>query len=186
MKRLDLKGKKINMLTVIGYSHSYTQPSGQKRAYWDVICDCGVQKKISTSTLTNKTISCGCYIKNKLKSGIYRRIEPGEANFNYKYLSYKLRAKDKNIDFFLSKEEFRIIVTRKCIYCNSDGDMTHIKRSKNGLFISNGIDRVDSKKGYIIENCVSCCKKCNIMKNQFSKDDFFNHIIKIYNHSIKC
>lgn len=31
MKRLDLSGRKIGQLKILGYSHSYVQPSGQKR-----------------------------------------------------------------------------------------------------------------------------------------------------------
>ena len=37
MKRLDLVNKKIGILTVLNYSHSHIQPSGQKRAMWDVL-----------------------------------------------------------------------------------------------------------------------------------------------------
>ena len=185
MKRLDLKNKKIGMLTVIDYSHSYVQPSGQKRAYWDVICECGNKKKMSTGTLRGNTKSCGCLFLKKRKEG-FNKKEKGEANFNYKYLSYKNRAKTKKIDFLLSKESFRKIILEKCFYCGSEGENHHTKRSTNGLFFSNGIDRVDSKKGYILDNCVSCCKKCNVMKNDLKKDDFINHIIKIYKHNNLC
>lgn len=185
MKRLNLEGSKIGMLTVLGYSHSYVQPSGQKRAYWDVVCECGNKKKMSTSTLTTGTKSCGCFFIEKRKKGFNKR-EEGEANFNYKYLSYMHRAKKKNMDFLLSKEEFREIVLRKCFYCGSEGESHHTKRSVNGLFFSNGIDRIDSSKGYILENCVSCCKRCNMMKNDLKTDDFINHIIKILKHNNLC
>ena len=48
-----------------------------------------------------------------------------------------------------------------------------------------GIDRIDSTKGYSKDNCVSCCKMCNIMKNKFSKEDFLNKVESIYNYYIK-
>lgn len=44
----------------------------------------------------------------------------------------------------------------------------------------NGIDRLDSNIGYNIENCVTCCKQCNIMKNVWSEKDFLNKIKEIY------
>jgi hypothetical protein len=44
----------------------------------------------------------------------------------------------------------------------------------------NGIDRVDNDKGYISDNCVPCCWKCNNMKNTMKQKDFINHIISIY------
>ena len=46
-------------------------------------------------------------------------------------------------------------------------------------------DRVDTTKGYFKENCVPCCKMCNIMKNKFSKEDFINKVKSIYNNYIK-
>jgi 5-methylcytosine-specific restriction endonuclease McrA len=35
-----------------------------------------------------------------------------------------------------------------------------------------GLDRIDSSIGYTIENCVPCCKDCNIMKNAKGYDEF--------------
>lgn len=49
----------------------------------------------------------------------------------------------------------------------------------------NGIDRIDSTKGYSADNCVPCCSKCNRMKLDHSIEDFKNHISKIYNHFVK-
>ena len=49
----------------------------------------------------------------------------------------------------------------------------------------NGIDRVDNKIGYELDNCVSCCIKCNKAKSYFGQDEFLNHIKKIYKHSIE-
>jgi hypothetical protein len=185
MKRLDLVNRKIGILTVLNYSHSHIQPSGQKRAMWDVLCECGVKKKMSTGTLTNGTISCGCVFNKKRKEGL-RKIEFGEANFNYKYISYKHSAKNRNIDFCLTKDEFRGIIIKKCNYCNLEGKLHHTKRSENGLFVSNGIDRVDSSKGYFLDNCVPCCKVCNIMKSSLTKDEFIEHIRRIYNFNKLC
>ena len=37
-----------------------------------------------------------------------------------------------------------------------------------------------NKKGYIIENCVPCCKRCNWMKSDMNKEEFISHIKDIY------
>ena len=45
----------------------------------------------------------------------------------------------------------------------------------------NGIDRMDQKHGYVIENCVSCCKLCNFMKGALDNITFLQrveHILK--------
>jgi hypothetical protein len=36
--------------------------------------------------------------------------------------------------------------------------------------------------GYEGDNCVTCCGKCNMMKNKYSHDDFILHIKSIINN----
>ena len=179
MKRIDLTGHKKGRLTVLGYSHSHIQPSGQKRAIWNVICECGTEKKISTAGLTSgKTISCGCY-----KAEGLNKKEEGVSSFNHKYRGYLARAKahKKNIEFALTKEEFKEIVKQPCHYCRTENSSrTMAKPTANGAFVSNGIDRIDSSLGYIKGNCLPCCTICNVMKNDLSYQDFLSHIRKIY------
>lgn len=182
MKRLDLTGHKKGRLTVIGYSHSHIQPSGQKRAVWNVVCECGKEKKIATSGLTSgKTISCGCY-----KAEGLNKKQEGVASFNHQYRGYLARARThkKNITFELTKDQFRDIVTKPCHYCGMNhSNKTMAKPTSNGAFLSNGIDRVDSSKGYTVENSVACCRYCNMMKNSMSVEDFLSHIKRIYYHA---
>ena len=59
-RRNDLVGKKFGTLLVLGYSHS----NSSYNAVWDVMCDCGVTKKVlGTELIKGTTISCGCYRK---------------------------------------------------------------------------------------------------------------------------
>lgn len=184
MKRIDLTGKRFGRLIVTSYSHSHIQPSKQKRAMWNVLCDCGKNKIISTSNLTTGTTSCGCYL-NEIRSKGLNKKPAGEANFNYKYLSYKNRAKKhrKKLPFLLKKEEFRKIILMNCFYCNSKPLSAHTHRSYNGEFLSNGIDRIDSSIGYTIDNCVPCCPICNMMKNDLTYKEFIDHIKRISIHA---
>jgi len=188
MKRLDLAGKRKGKLVVIGYSHSHIQPSGNKRAVWDAVCDCGNKTQISTSTFTHgKTISCGCYFKEIISSGANKKPF-GEATFNSKYLSYKTRAKAhrKKLSFTLTKEEFKNLITAPCHYCGEIEYSTFkSKPNANGNFPSNGIDRLDSDIGYEYKNCVSACGICNMMKNDLNYDSFLTHLKKILSYAVK-
>ena len=49
----------------------------------------------------------------------------------------------------------------------------------------NGIDRIDSKIGYIDGNVVTCCKHCNFAKDALTQKEFKDLIFKIYNHWAK-
>lgn len=81
-------------------------------------------------------------------------------------MKFKTGAKQRNIFYSLTDEEAISLLHGNCYYC----DHEH----------ADGIDRVDSTKGYSIDNCVSCCSVCNIMKNKFDSKTFFEHIRLIY------
>ncbi len=79
---------------------------------------------------------------------------------------YKSSAKKRKRSFELSFDDYLNNFSHsKCCYCGND---------------STGIDRVDSKHGYVLENCVPCCEMCNKMKLDHSSDEFYEQIIKIY------
>ncbi len=82
-------------------------------------------------------------------------------NIKYKFSTYVRSAKQRNIEFNLSEEEFTNIIKMNCNYC---GEIDTI-----GF---NGVDRIDSDKSYNTENCVSCCKMCNYMKCALDKELF--------------
>ena len=83
-----------------------------------------------------------------------------------KYSEYKTNAKRRDLEFNLTLEEFKTFWQKDCSYC---GDP----------IITVGIDRIDSNKGYILENTISCCKICNLMKNKYDADFFLSHCLKV-------
>lgn len=62
----------------------------------------------------------------------------------------------------LSEEQVKWLVVQPCHYCGAerDGDGAH------------GIDRIDNRKGYIADNCVTSCFTCNRMKHSADYDTF--------------
>lgn len=107
---------------------------------------------------------------------------------NYLYNSAKNGAIKRKHEFNLSFEEFNEIISGKCYYCGeepceADSEII-IKRGDTHQYPIryNGIDRLNPKLGYFIDNCVPCCKKCNYMKHILTEDEFYKQIIKIYNN----
>jgi len=180
MKRIDLIGVKKGRLTIFEYSHSHIQPSGQKRAMWKAICDCGKEKTLSATTFMHgKTVSCGC----RKKEGL-RKLPFGQASLNHKFAMYKHDALSKNRVFELTKEEFEELTGKPCNYCGVEGySKTKARPTSNGVYLSNGIDRVDSLKGYFVSNCVPCCPICNKMRLNLPYKQFIDHIKRILNHA---
>lgn len=89
-----------------------------------------------------------------------------------KYRSYRRNAKQRNIEFKISKEDFFELVKMECKYCGSKGNPY------------NGVDRVDNSKGYIISNCVPCCEWCNKTKMAHTESELIDHIEKMYKNMI--
>lgn len=101
---------------------------------------------------------------------------------NYKNYKSKIE-KQTNKIFDLSFEEFDSITKLNCCYCGTEPIFP--ERFKNEfknreVVYFNGIDRIDSTKGYILQNCVPCCSRCNSMKSDLKQIEFLEHIKKIY------
>jgi hypothetical protein len=93
-----------------------------------------------------------------------KMAETNENKKNSRKLNFSVYVRSaniKNIEFSLTYENYISIVEKECYYCG-------IQQEKG----FNGIDRLDQSKGYVLENCVSCCKMCNFMKGSLSDDVF--------------
>jgi hypothetical protein len=144
-------------------------------------CDCGNERKIRARYLVelNQT-SCGCEIvKNSKHTGV--RII---------YNTYKRNAKRREIEFNITKDELEKLVLSKCGYCsggytNSTKENYRAKKVEFRILKHNGIDRIDNSKGYTIENCISCCGICNMMKREFSVKEWIGHMRKVLENITK-
>lgn len=169
----DLLNKKFNRLEVI----EFVKINKRHRAEWLCKCECGNLKILEGKLIFNGNVkSCGCLWKESIS------LDKNEASFNVLYLGYKNAAKSRNYSFLLSKEEFKIISSKNCYYCNSVPKPISNKKAVNGQYVGNGIDRVDNKIGYELNNCVACCKQCNIAKATMTKIEFLNLIKNIFNN----
>jgi hypothetical protein len=66
------------------------------------------------------------------------------------------------------------MIKKSCYYCNYSNEKEVL-----------GIDRLDSTKGYLLENCVPACKLCNRMKHIYHPEFFIEKAKWIINHDIK-
>ena len=103
----------------------------------------------------------------------------GENNPRYKhgnirFPEYRNNARRRGISFELTSEEFKNITSKPCFYCGG------YSSDRNPKSRGNGIDRKDSKIGYVLSNCVPCCATCNFVKNNMGYSDFILYIRKLY------
>jgi hypothetical protein len=171
-----LIGKRFGHSTVIKYTgRSVRMYSGKKSSIYLLRCDCGNTFEKPRDCFSN-SLTCGCRGNtNRVykKRGSY--LSGNTASFNHIYGVYKSRAKYKNIKFKLSKAEFKKLTGQNCIYCGVKPlqiSKADLNRPNNEKYVFNGIDRIDSLKGYIKSNCVPCCEICNKAKRNLSREDF--------------
>ena len=156
--------------------------------YYIAKCDCGnVLPKFRQERLTNKIGCKSCtitYNNNLKKGGKYLTIN----NYSSKrriYKHYIKSAHNRSLNFDLTEDQVLTFLDGNCYYCGqepSEGKNKDLGNTLHGPFLWNGIDRVDSKIGYEINNCVSCCSICNNAKTNLSKDEFLNWVGRIYNN----
>jgi len=116
--------------------------------------------------------------------GDARKLPFGEASFNELFSNYKSKAKYRKIEFKLTKKQFRVLTSQRCHYCGQKPTQVYnrIFHRNNGNYLYNGIDRVNNNEGYIVSNCVPCCKHCNMAKNKFTVEEFKDWIKQSYNY----
>ena len=190
-KENELINKKFNSWTVLkfdSFDKRFHSGRDHYKRKWLCKCECGVERSVAEYTLVNgKSKSCGCKTGIKMRENWKTRLDP-EIPFKKVLAMYKRSAKVRNIEFRLSDEEFRRLTSGNCNYCNNPPETISKNWSRVGhnfIYVYNGIDRLDPTKGYILNNCTSCCSTCNYMKTDLSYPDFLKKVEQIYNNLIK-
>ncbi len=150
------QGERHNKLIA---SHKTKRQAKGGNYYWVFNCDCGgVIETLPSNVLRPKggTVSCGCVQKER---------HHGKAWLTSMIYDYIKHTEKLGVEYSLSRDEFEGLTKLSCFYC---GDSTR-----------NGIDRVDPIKGYVLDNCVPCCKVCNYMKRTMTVKEFMSHIKKV-------
>ena len=190
-KRLvkNVDGERFGRLIVVRRDYEEQKKRKSKSAHWVCKCDCGKTVIVAGSSLLRKkgTKSCGCWAKELSASRIAKMNQKphGVASFNSTFYHYKYNAARRNLSFKLSKDEFKELISKNCRYCDGEPQNKYKNRQPTGDLIYNGIDRLDSDKGYEQMNCVSCCKICNRAKSRMSVTDFLAWIQRLIQHSAK-
>lgn len=190
-----MKGKTFGRWKVIGDFYR-----NEKGLYLhECICTiCESKKFVNGSALRlGKSTKChSCASKIRGLQSCKNDIETSK--FLKLYSIVRRRAIREGHCFELSIEEFKILIKSDCKYCGDPpsnslnvyaGGHSSSHRVQNGKIIYQGIDRIDSSKGYVIDNCNPCCKSCNVAKNDLDIIEFKERTIRmarIFLKEINC
>lgn len=175
MKLINLKNKRFGKLIVI---KKIDRRSKQGQVYWLCKCDCGNTNEVVGFALRyGWAKSCGkCYREptNKIKD---RSMAIWRVLFTY------LKNRDRNYGgkCDLELEDFISLSIKPCFYCGMKSSNTSTdKYSKENKLYFNGLDRKDSKIGYVLKNVVPCCCACNRAKNTMTINEYKKFIKRVY------
>lgn len=97
------------------------------------------------------------YFKNETYPHVFNNYKGWDYN---SYKTYTIEHKKRL--FELTNEQYENLRSLPCYICKRNIDSNH----------TNGIDRYNNLKGYVIDNCRPCCGDCNYMKKDLLHDDF--------------
>lgn len=179
-KLIDETGNRYGRLLVL----EFAGVNKYGKAIWLCKCDCSGEVIIGGCSLRNgDTQSCGCYSREQTSKA--NSLPKGKAACNRLMLNYKYNAKNRDYAWELTDDEFRKLTQQDCFYCDTPPSQIFNPKRCNGKFTYSGIDRIDNSLGYTLNNCVACCKHCNIAKNNRPMSEFEDWIRQIYKHLIK-
>jgi len=158
----------LNFIELVGYVTEKSNNKINKRPVIAVKCACGkILNVLLRNYLSGKSQSCGCTRRKFITAVKIARRTFTKAE-NKKYSAYLNRAKSKEFEFEFTKDEFINLINTPCIYC--------------GVVKLNGLDRIDSSKGYTKSNTQPCCGDCNIAKHTKSHEEYLDFIRRVHKH----
>lgn len=184
LKVLEVKQNQ-QLIEFLGYNK-------HERPYFKVRCNYCNHEYESTyyNFIDKRRVGNSCKKCSNEQNKDYKTLSLNESQVGIVFSNYKSKSKMKKWEFELSRDVFRELINSSCHYCgispkNIRKDSIKEKRFIDMAAYTNGIDRIDSTKGYIENNVVSCCEDCNKAKRNLPYTQFLELIESIYNHRIK-
>lgn len=188
-RRKNHEGKKYHHLTMLKPVRSGGAGKGM---YWLAQCDCGTTREVRASEAALGYVkTCGkCQYHLALVQGAgakgghkFSQNHGRNRGLREQERRYMYSAMKRSIPWHLTPREFEHIVKQPCTYCQAEPReyKARLKKGKGRQVsaLMNGIDRIDSSKGYTLDNCISCCTTCNRMKLDLPIADFIKQCTKV-------
>lgn len=161
----DLSNKKFGKLNVL-----YIDNEKKERVRWICQCDCGTIKSIiSKHLVSGSTISCGCLLNYKGKN--HHSFKGFEKIPGKYFTQIKRNALSRNLEFNITINQMWDLFLKQNKKCSLTGLDIDISTESKSMTAS--LDRIDSLKGYNIENVQWVHKHVNKMKMDFCEERFF-------------
>lgn len=167
----NLINKRFGKLLII----SSAELDKSRRRRWNCKCDCGKTSiSLEKNLLSNNSKSCGnCHTA-------------GEIQGQY-WCSILYNAKVRNIEVQISSNDAWNLFLKQDRKCALSGEPLFIKVKKNSKVLIKGnasLDRIDSSKGYTLDNIQWVTIKIQKMKNNLSDSEFIQICKQIASYNV--
>ena len=192
VNRVEMVGKIYNSWSVLGHSHTTN-----KIAYYNCEClECNrefvVDGRNVRNGLSKRCAECGIKLGHQKQTGVKKSKKSAkEIAEHYLYNTKAKDARKRKFEWNITKEQFVKIIYLNCTYCGSEPNTTvnptknhalEASRAAECFITYNGIDRLDSTKGYVEGNVAPCCSICNKAKLDMSVKNFIAWVSKVAAH----
>lgn len=175
--RTDLTGRRFGHLVVLNYAGHQRKQCKRNRHYWRCRCDCGEEVELVQHNLLdpgkradgspNNVTSCGC-----VRRGNHSKNWKGFGKISGRYWSdVKGRARDKKFEFNITIQQAWELLVAQNMTCALSG-LPIIAGNQDGARQTCSLDRIDSSRGYTIDNVQWLHKDVNMMKNSHDQEYF--------------
>lgn len=94
------------------------------------------------------------------------RLDPVKVSWHV----YRNNAHKRSLQFALSRPHFEDLISDNCFYCGTPPATV------------NGVDRVDNARGYVEDNVVTACARCNSAKLDSTRTEFEDWLLRAGKH----
>ncbi len=174
---INLIGQTFGRLTV-------TELAGRTKrgqALWNCRCKCGNYKIIRGYHLTGEKIrSCGCLQRETVNIKWQGHEQIGRWVWN----AVRARSAKRGIEFTLSAKDMWEIALKQNKKCALTGiDLVFVSNPAKQTDSNASLDRIDSNKGYTLDNVQWVLKYVNLAKRELSQNDFINICKKVADYN---
>ncbi len=175
--RVDLIGKRFGELEVIDFDSI----NKWRQTVWKCKCDCGkIVIKRSDSLRRKHCQTCG-HSKNLFGSKSKGWKGFGEISGSH-WISIVHGAKKRRLQFSMTIGDAWNLFEKQNRKCALSGVELKFATNKKSFDGTASLDRINSSKGYIIDNVQWIHRDINFMKQNFSEDRFLQHCLNIVRH----
>lgn len=186
----DIVNKKFEFLTVVNFIRKEITGNHHKFNYfYHCSCDCGKSIEITRKILLKNErrkyrSSCGCLVNvSGFKNTLFKGV--GEISGRV-WADIKYKALRRNINFNVTAEDLWKQAIKQNYSCNLTGVKLNFFKGinkTNRIIGTASLDRIDSARGYEIDNIQWVHKDINMMKLSHTPERFLELCYMVVDHS---